>query len=354
MHAVFRNRSRKFRHLTAVVCTTLSVIAGTFGLGISATEAASVEALGLKDEVFHVVIRGPIEAGDAARLDRALEPSYARGGPPWYRPAVVHLDSPGGNLKAALEVIEYILDSYLATEIDRDANCFSACALIFMSGNGTTRNFVETYLNRRLHVSARLGFHAPYVPFEGVGYNAAVKQIADILRLLDNKGSVLTGKPFLKRSLITELLLKGPNESFNIDTVDKAGRWDIELFGYAPRTQMSLENFKHACANVTSWKRDNYSSGIIAEGLEGQLLRAPCREWDQCKTMLQADLMMHGTQVSGVVNDIGCRVEYRHEDNASVIVRTWEHAPPQDYSILGDYGTAWWLLPPDTKLSQTK
>lgn len=313
--------------------------------------AAEIQLTSNDEYTFHISLKGNIAMGDKDRLEAAMQSAFEVE-IPWHRDVWLHLDSPGGNLKAGLEVIEYILENHIGTRIDKGAHCYSACALIFLSGNGVTRNFVETYLKRELHVGGTLGFHAPYVKLEGVGYNAAVKQIAQILTLLNNKGSLLSGKPFLKQSLMTELLLRGPNEIFNIDTVDKAGRWDIELTGNLGPRRLTLKNFKIACDNIISWKRDSYSSGIITDELEGKVSRVACKKWEpgDCKFKHVARLKKHGTQVSGITNDVGCDVTYYKASDYPVRIVSWEHAPPADQDTVGDLGRTWWFLTPETKL----
>ncbi|MEA3278727.1 MAG: hypothetical protein U9Q81_26195 [Pseudomonadota bacterium] len=318
--------------------------------------AADIRFLGEEDDTFHISLSGPIADGDKDRLAAAVQPALRNEEiPPWYRAISLHLNSPGGNLQAGLDVVEFIVEHYIGTVIDDGAECYSACALIFMSGNGVTRNFVETYINRELHVGGNLGFHAPYVKFQGVGYNAAIKQLGRMLKLLDNKGSLLTGKHFLKHSLIAELLLRSPKEIFNIDTVDKAGRWDIALTGFSGPPRLSLEHFKIACDNAISWKRDSYSSGIIASELSGNIREIRCGKWEGCRTKYLARLKMPGTQVSRVVFDVGCDVIYQPSDTYyPVRIATWEQVQPQTSDTLGDLGQAWWFYEGKTRLSNIR
>jgi hypothetical protein len=57
----------------------------------------------------------------------------------------------------------------------------------------------------------------------------------------------------------SKLLKKKPDELYNIDTVDKAGRWHIDLvgaarMGFPDKTAVAL-----GCHNIYSWKSESSS-----------------------------------------------------------------------------------------------
>jgi hypothetical protein len=93
-----------------------------------------------------------------------------------------------------------------------------------------------------LHVGGRLGFHAPYIdPAKSDdqkysrreiadAFKAAIISVSDAIELFDRRASGGPGinednRPSVNASLFVEMLRKGADELFVIDTVSKAGRW---------------------------------------------------------------------------------------------------------------------------------
>lgn len=113
-----------------------------------------------------VELRGPIEPGDAAALERTLWGPDLANIP--FRPTYVVLDSPGGSFAEGLRIGEVlrrgregnggpILQAVLVAE---GGECLSACAVAFAlaavpADAGSSARYVE--------VGARLGFHMPYL-----------------------------------------------------------------------------------------------------------------------------------------------------------------------------------------------
>jgi hypothetical protein len=157
------------------------------------------------------------------------------------------LDSRGGSFIEALKIVEYLLNGEgqgIATIIESKAECLSACALVFMAG--TSKSDHGLYPLRSLHAQGRLGFHAPFIPRDAIAkgshsaetvlsaYRAALSATQKIIALLGRSGEIegrYQEEPWMKSSLIQTMLAQGENEMLMIDTVDKAGRWAIEIYG---------------------------------------------------------------------------------------------------------------------------
>ena len=60
---------------------------------------------------------------------------------------------------------------------------------------------------------------------------------------------------------IKRLLGQGPAEALIVDTVDKAGRWDIQVVGFEPKP-ITRMMFCKACENNQSWKYDHSASSV--------------------------------------------------------------------------------------------
>jgi len=146
-----------------------------------------------------------------------------------------------------------MLDQIISTTVEANDVCFSACAIIFMTGGGFEEG---RSLERYVHSKANLGFHAPYVTgmpdrlydnraMETM-YQMGIKAIRDLTQLgLRHR----TPRNFLPQPLLAEMLAKGATEAFVVDTIYKVVRLDIRLFGYR-EPQPSIDRFGNACTTV--------------------------------------------------------------------------------------------------------
>lgn len=219
----------------------------------------------------NIRLKGEIIEGDFERLAGAM----ARVGRADWEQLDLCLDSPGGSFQEALKIIEYLTRGRgkgTATTIEPGAKCLSACALIFMAGNLQGEHGL--YPLRRLHVRGTLGFHAPFLSGDSRSnktysedtvinsYRAGIVATQQIVALLGAKGAVegaYQNAPWMKPSLIQALLLQGPGEMLYIDTVDKAGRWNIRVFGHPASTAVGGEAAAIACLNSFGWEKDEDS-----------------------------------------------------------------------------------------------
>jgi ATP-dependent protease ClpP protease subunit len=90
-----------------------------------------------------ITITGSIDFGDERRFrDVALQSERA----------MVALHSPGGNVKAGIEIGKAVRLKEYITAVSPDASCASACALIWLGG-----------MKRFMAKGAQVGFHAAYI-----------------------------------------------------------------------------------------------------------------------------------------------------------------------------------------------
>lgn len=146
------------------------------------------------------------------------------------------LRSPGGSYEEALKIAEFILEGQgIGTATVPDGDCFSACAIIFIAGSNNTGEEGKPYPDRLLHVTSRLGFHAPYLKEGGPDYDratldvamlAGVRAVAKLLKITS-----AAGDEFISQSLLSEMLARGPDEAFLINTVGKAIKYKVALYG---------------------------------------------------------------------------------------------------------------------------
>lgn len=172
----------------------------------------------------------------------------------------VCLNSRGGTYAEALRIAQHLLDNQIGTVVDEDMQCLSACALVFMFGTAyQTESNALTH--RRLHVRGELGFHQPDLPLDpertytvddvraafSVALDATLRFLALAARPRPDART-----PFVQSDLQEAMLRHKGDAFFRIDTVDKAGRWGIELIGFAP-PEFSERGFFYACQNMLTW-----------------------------------------------------------------------------------------------------
>ena len=69
------------------------------------------------------------------------------------------------------------------------------------------------------------------------------------------------GMPWVRPSLFLEMFAQDPSEWICIDTVDAAGRWDMQVFGYQPPKQPTRQQMVNICRNAYGWRADAFATG---------------------------------------------------------------------------------------------
>jgi hypothetical protein len=101
-----------------------------------------------EENIKVIISEGPILDGDAARLERII-PNAGRDK---YGNIALYLNSPGGSVTAAFEIVEVMDRHEFSALVSSNASCASACASI-------------VYISARFHQvigTGRLGFHTCY------------------------------------------------------------------------------------------------------------------------------------------------------------------------------------------------
>ncbi|MCO6187484.1 hypothetical protein [Rhizobium sp. L1K21] len=224
----------------------------------------------------NMTFRGQIEDGDAERIAKAY---HALSQSTLYRlyanmlghdQIVLCLESPGGSFVEALNFVKARLA--ISTMVKADASCLSACSIMFMAGLGSYPG-EGVAVHRFLEPGGRLGFHTPSLEVPGGDYQSehvnrayrvAIRSIYEILHLLTvsadkeegDMGDVQDENRF-PASLLMNMLKTPSDEMFYVDTIGKAGRWDIELNTRRPlgldENALSEGHFQWACANLLEW-----------------------------------------------------------------------------------------------------
>ncbi|MEM7464632.1 MAG: hypothetical protein AAF362_18335 [Pseudomonadota bacterium] len=206
-------------------------------------------------------ISGPIQQGDSELLRRlfamhgifevdVVREQNSRSGdqaptlsyPPI--PPILSLNSEGGSLSEAIEIVEFITSLYpgLVTLVDSDATCLSACAVVFMAGWSQVEEcpFERT---RIVSLPGSVGFHAPFVDLISMDTSSDELPVELALELAQSAyrgantviAAILEDEPSSwPTSLLAEMLLAGSEDAVWIDTVDMAAESDIQISNAIP------------------------------------------------------------------------------------------------------------------------
>lgn len=304
----------------------------------------------------NVRLRGDLAAGDAEKL-RAAYNSVEPAGK--YAPSYLCLDSPGGSFSEALRILRWLIDfdTGIATVIEDRARCLSACAIIFLGGSEL--GHLTRYPRRWLHAGGQLGFHTPYIGSGDLSERAYTADemlmafataLASSRELATQFARVRTQvdegafpKPWVKTSLFLEMLLKGPNEMLFIDTVDKIGRWEIDLFGVAQPRTVTLDQARGACRNAVAWLSDRSAVELHISEVRGVYSMDTLKQnlaIDAQGTMTIA-FWLNGREISS------CRFSHHYWGEYGFAAAT----ATIESDAFGGANRAWIIYPPATKLS---
>lgn len=198
-------------------------------------------------------LKGTIVPGDASRLAELIAGSHRDLNDE--RTSALCLSSPGGSYDEGLKVSELVYTRGLSTVVEDGSQCFSSCAIIFMSGVLPEREIPY----RKLSGGGLLGFHAPYLLAKETNYSKEqIESVSQEMRKallalirLASKHTRLGANDFIKKSLITRILENGPEQVFFIKTISEAARWNIEIYDWKKQFPESdaLEGVKNLCMN---------------------------------------------------------------------------------------------------------
>src|SRR4029079_16716034 len=207
-------------------------------------------------------LEGPIEAGDSEKLTAALYALGASGGFD-SRSVSLCLNSLGGNYDEALKLMTTLLTfTNVATIVDAGAECYSACAFLFLAGNAQRSEDGELAPNRTLDVRGTLGFHAPYLQ-TGTGTDVTAATIENFRRGVSAIAKMLEidRRELIPRGLLAKALQVKSNELLYVDTIEKVGVWSIKLKSYKPPAALTSRMLDQACRNKDLWA--NFSHTVL-------------------------------------------------------------------------------------------
>lgn len=238
-----------------------------------------------------ILLSGEIKKGDAAefaeiysKLKPALDSRdyWGQGGDGFD----LCLDSPGGLLSEGILIAKFLRKEGIATYLPRNAQCVSACAVVFFGGS----LFMDVRSNMRLmHAGAKLGLHAPSLTLNAdiasfppeimksiidSSYKSAV---ADVREISETLVAPTNGEASLSSMLLIKMLSTPPDKVFWIETINDVGLYDIPILSSLASTPLSKKTLSRGCFNLLSWaesvpSRDHEESGFV-EGVSLNISR---------------------------------------------------------------------------------
>ena len=329
----------------------LALLVATVTVGVSEPGTAS-EIRQMKSESCDLGLTGDIRSGDAKKL-RAFLGSGSR----------LCLDSPGGSYAEGLALAAIVSENALGTAIESGSKCLSACALVFMAGIDSIAGELpeaQGTPNRRLHVGGKLGFHAPYLNLGGLddrrysrreialAYNVALSEVGQLVDMLRATNT--------RPTLVAEMLKRGPDDLFLIDTVEAAARWKIQLEGFAPPTKFDERAYAAVCLNHYFEAQDTTRHPVCGSAEECE------NSWSPDQSEPQETVRNNGERDIRITGDAGMAEVCKAKLNGPPFDADVEVGEVGFYLVNEDTGEVvatrskgrvpgWFLYPPGTRLS---
>lgn len=242
---------------------------GALVMGVLATaaQAASVTIVSMQysaaQPVPHLHYDGPTEMGDVERLQAIYETFVKCGlecvGPNGGPTAVLTLNGPGGSYGTGLALADFLRANHIATVVERDAYCYSACAFAFLGGAAySPQQTIGTYIDRVVEPGGILGFHAPYKD------EAAFLADMELRGVMEAQGGTRDNLSIMVRELVKwnvdpEVIFfmvgKGPDESYDILGADDyyLARTALPPSSSADWTTSIEESVRNACIRLIAY-----------------------------------------------------------------------------------------------------
>jgi hypothetical protein len=178
--------------------------------------------------VPHLHYEGQTEDGDLATLKQMYERFVACdlscSGPDGMPTAVLTMNGPGGSYAEGLALADFLRANHIATVVERDMQCYSACAFAFLGGSAwSSQEGVGTYIDRMVEPGSTVGFHAPYS--DENSFMQALSDRGAMAAQGDTRNSLaLMVKELVKWNVDPEVLFymvgMGPDDTYNLRAAD--------------------------------------------------------------------------------------------------------------------------------------
>ncbi|WP_417210612.1 hypothetical protein [Antarctobacter sp.] len=195
-------------------------------------------------------LAGALAPGDAAKAKTFFEARTDRF-------HILCLDSPGGSLVEGIQIGDLLQAQGISTAVARGAECFSACAVLFLAGLEWFNDAGPFYPHRQLHAAGRLGFHAPSLVVPEGAFNAEQVSAAYAVAIASlAEVSARKSDWRLSDSLLTTLLKTPPSGMYHVETVYDAALWGISVVGTVYPDDITFLGAADACTKSYAHRRE--------------------------------------------------------------------------------------------------
>ena len=215
------------RFLTVAVAA-LSMLA----FAVSQATAANVTIVSMhysaERPVPHIRYEGDTLPGDVealqAILDEFIHCDITCIGEEGGNVAVLSMAGPGGSYGVGLALADLIRANHIATVVERDDGCFSACAFAFLGGSGySASDRIGTYVDRWVEPGSKLGFHAPYMDEETLRAALEERAPTEVMGVNRNLISIMV-KELVRWNVDPEIIFwmvdMGPQQTYDVVNAD--------------------------------------------------------------------------------------------------------------------------------------
>jgi hypothetical protein len=272
------------------------------GLHVKAYKTGDVSPFWPTDPVLcDLILDGDVEVGDATSLQQKFETIV---GNMDHFTFFLCLRSLGGDVREALNIAQFVLNTQrpsIATVIEDGQACASACAIIFLAGNGPAT--YGALPQRFLHPRGKLLFHSTQLdlskfsdkdllafltePTDPRGlkgrildlYNNGLRDVQSVIAAFQKFirfGREAVADRWVRPSLFLEMFAQDPDEWTCVDNVDAVGRWNIQVYGYQPPKTPKKQDYFNVCRNAYHWRSDEFAVGAEDDlEMEGDVEKPP-------------------------------------------------------------------------------
>ena len=202
-----------------------------------------------------IYLTGRIDENDAQKIEQLVSQRADWKSPHLHSTGLIVLNSDGGNFEAGIDLAKAFQKLHLATYVGEGATCLSACALAFLGGSAEDiMREPYDYVRRRMHPTARIGFHAPYTP----------KEVLDVISKGKIEGTsritIIELDKFLRQFNVSPLVTariadKNPGEFYFIDTVQDLFLFRIQVPNLDASRLDSSKKLKAVCRKLLAYRQ---------------------------------------------------------------------------------------------------
>ena len=167
------------------------------------------------------------------------------------------LNSRGGDYDEGQKLARFFREHAVATIVETGRTCLSACAIAFLGGTGFwATGGIGFFIARHIEPGAKIGFHAPYLRPDDAQEIAKsnLPMVLQAARLDNEKLTKFINTYFVDRYVIGSILVKGPDETYDIDTIEDMLKFRVN-FPYFPPSFVSgtpAEKVRNTCLKLLS------------------------------------------------------------------------------------------------------